>query len=276
MKVNSSQLSKLDEKKIRGALTDANRLLLEDLIVCDLVDSTNDEVLRRLSEDVKGFVVCVANQQSAGRGRNGRVWQSPENANIYLSMGFLLKQVESINIGGLSLVSGVVIARFLKTLGLMPSLKWPNDLLIEDKKLAGILLESRIKSKEAYIVVGVGLNVKMPEQSSVNIDQPWTDLQCLINKNQLLPGKTLERNQLVAGLVEVLMGGIVEYLSSGFGSFLEDWGSFDLLVGRDVTVLTDGEEIQGKVIGLAEDFSLRVNVANQEKNFYAADIKLKL
>lgn len=272
----SDLMSSLDVTKIRGALAEANRLLLDELIVCNVVSSTNDEVLSRLTAGGKGFIVCVANQQSAGRGRNGRVWQSPANANIYLSVGFKLEQAELSNISGLSLVSGVVLARFLRGLGLKPSLKWPNDLLIKEKKLAGILLESRIRGNEAYVVVGVGLNVMMPEEASLHIDQPWTDLRYSLDNKQLLSARGMERNRLVAGMVEFLMGGIVEYQSSGFRSFQEDWESFDLLTGRDIKVLTGGEEIQGKVTGLAEDFSIKVNVSNEEKNFYAADIKLKL
>lgn len=272
----SDLMSPLDVTKIRGALTEANRLLLDELIVCNVVSSTNDEVLSRLTKEAKGFIVCVANQQSAGRGRNGRVWQSPANSNIYLSVGFKLEQAEPSNISGLSLVSGVVLARFLRGLGLKPSLKWPNDLLIKEKKLAGILLESRIRGNEAYVIVGVGLNVMMPEGASLHIDQPWTDLRCSLDNKQLLSARGMERNRLVAGMVEFLMDGIVEYQSSGFESFQEDWESFDLLTGRDITVLVDGEEIQGKVTGLAEDFSIKVNVSNEEKNFYAADIKLKL
>lgn len=276
MMANSGLMSQLDEAIIRESLTAVNKQKLDELIICDLVGSTNDEVLSRLVKDFNGFVVCVANQQSAGRGRKGRVWQSPANANIYLSVGFKLKRAESSNIGGLSLVSGVVLARYLRGLGLNPSLKWPNDLLIGEKKLAGILLESRIRGNEVYVVVGVGLNVKMPEEASIHIDQPWTDLQSSMDKKQLLSAQGVERNQIVAGMLEFLMEGIFEYQSSGFGSFMEDWQSFDLLTGRDVTVLVDEMEIQGKVAGLAEDFSLRVNVANEEKNFYAADIKLKL
>lgn len=272
---NSGLMSRLDKTKIRAALAGDNRSLLNELIVSDLVGSTNDEVLRRLTKYAEGFVVCVANQQSAGRGRNGRVWHSPANANIYLSVGFKLEQIEVSNIGGLSLVSGVIIARFLQNLGLAPSLKWPNDLMIDEKKLAGILLESRIRGNDAYVIVGVGLNVKMPEEASVNIDQPWTDLHCVLDKKQLL-STGIERNQIVAGLVESFIDGFVEYQSSGFGSFQHDWEKFDLLTGRDITVLAEGEEIRGKVLGVAEDFSLRVKVANEEKNFYAADIKLKL
>ncbi|RDH85183.1 MAG: biotin--[acetyl-CoA-carboxylase] ligase [endosymbiont of Galathealinum brachiosum] len=277
---------KLDDKLEKGSVC---KYLIEPalskitrLLVLDTVTSTNDEVMRVLQQGVGGFVGCVTNHQSKGRGRDGKVWQSPANANVYMSIGCEFDVSQVGEVGGLSLACGVAVARLMSKIGVNVDLKWPNDILLNDKKLAGLLIETRISSSKMYVVVGLGLNIDMPESASKKIDQPWIDLLTALtakgsNHNKSLADLELNgRNDLVAKLFNVLVECLLEYKSSGFMSFERDWNKLDLLTGRKVFIKTEDEEVEAKVLGYGNDHSLRVIINEEEKTYYAADIKLKI
>ena len=275
-------LKELDKKLVFSYLTDEVGKCLSGLDVLQVTTSTNDAVLNSSALQSGGYFACLANQQTAGRGRNGNVWQSPSNAHIYMSVGSVLDVSITKDIAGLSLACGVAVTRLLKEMGFNAGLKWPNDVLVDDKKLAGILIETRIKSKEVVVVVGLGLNVDMPESAAKDIDQPWTDLRSLVTNNdyhllgELLDGKNLNRNYIAAKLIEKIMQSMSQYVETGFASFNEDWHEFDILSGREVIVRTSDEDLIGRVTGFNRDHSVVVMINNQEKKYYAADIKLKL
>lgn len=272
MSTKSYPVDQLDEEMIRNGLTEKANKMLAKLSVCERVGSTNDEVVRQMTGVQEGFVACVANSQTSGRGRNGRVWASPANANIYMSVGFHVDSLEERSIGGLSLASGVAVARFLSGLGVAVQLKWPNDVLVGGKKLAGILIESRIKANSANLIIGLGVNVKMPAHGAKSIDQPWVDLDYLLMQT----GKSIQRNELVSSLIESVLGACKEFMQTGFRSFAADWSKYEVLLGREVVIQTEKGEIKANVLGISEDFALKVTDGVHESLFYAADIKVKL
>ena len=242
------------------------------LEVHECVVSTNDYVLALAAQYSQNFFACIANQQTGGKGRNGAVWESPPNASIYMSLGCYFERFSPAQLSGLSLACGVCVVRMLRGMGLKAQLKWPNDILLDYKKLAGILIETRARSGGVYIVTGLGMNVDMPGQAAEKISQPWTDL-C-----RALPAANgaIDRNRLVAQLLEVLTDCCVEYNRSGFETFLDDWHGFDVLSGQRVVLNTGAGEKQAKVLGIDEDYGLRVEIKGVQKILYAADIKLKL
>jgi len=262
----------LSEAIIRACLSENELSVIDKLKVEDSLASTNDWVLKRQPQAARLFTVCIANQQTAGRGRNGKVWQSPPDANIYISIGGLLNIEQLKNPSSLSLACGVSLARMLEKIGVCAGLKWPNDILFEGKKLAGILVETRLKANQMYVVVGVGLNVKMPAQAATYIEQPWVDLNRALTNNSA----SLNRNELAAKILMVLVRCLQDFSASEFDSFQEDWKRFDLLSGRNVIIKTDTQELNAKVLGFNKDYSLRAEINQQEKTFYAADIKLKI
>lgn len=275
-------LIELDKNRVSSYLSREARNRLSAFDVLKTTTSTNDELLNSQFLQANKFFVCMANQQSAGRGRNGKVWQSPPNAHIYMSIGTVFDVSLVNDLAGLSLACGVTVVRLLKTMGFQAGLKWPNDVLVDDKKLAGILVETRIKRNQVMVVVGIGLNVDMPESAELNIEQPWTDLNTLISNkafhavDNLLEEKSVNRNFVAATLVEKIMQSMSLYAESGFETFNEDWNQFDVLSGRDVVVKTNHQEFAGHVIGFNRDHSVLVKINDQVKSFYAADIKLKL
>lgn len=259
----------LDVNSIRGYLSDSSSELVAGLEVHKRVVSTNDTVLARAEQ--KNFA-CIANQQTGGKGRNGSVWESPANANIYMSLGYCFKQFPVQALNGLSLASGVCVARVLEGMGVRAQLKWPNDILLEYRKLAGILIETRIRSGGVYAVIGLGMNIDMAKVAGSKINQPWTDLCSAL---PALAGFE-QRNKLAAQLLDALFGCCIEYHRSGFTSFVHDWHRFDVLSSRQVIVKTQQGERCAKVAGISEDFGLKVEINGVQEVVYAADVKLKL
>jgi len=268
---NLQSHSRLNKQTIIHNLPAAAADVLEQLQVFDVTSSTNDQLLSHLPDKNGGFIACIANQQTAGRGRNGNVWHSPANANIYMSVGMVLDVQEMSELSGLSLASGVALARLFDSMGLNVGLKWPNDILSGDKKLAGILVETRVKARQVFVVVGVGVNVSMTEQADEFIDQPWIDLTSLMGGERVL-----DRNQLAAQLLASLIQSLLQYIKEGFKPFAIDWKKYDMLSGRNVIIKTEETEFSAKVLGINKDLGLKVQINKEEKVFYAADIKLKV
>ena len=272
MSRENSLCGQLDEKLICNNLSLRELDLIEQLQVLETTSSTNDRLMEMRPQKQGRFSICVANQQTSGRGRSGKPWQSPPDANIYLSVGVSLNVAVLKRLNGLSLSCGVVLARLLESWGVSVGLKWPNDILVNDKKIAGILVETRLQSKQLYVVVGVGVNVKMSEQAASNIDQPWIDLDSVLAG----PYQSLERNDIVSQIMKSLILCLQQFSESGFEAFAADWKRYDMLTGRDVIIKSETEELSATVLGFNSDYSLRVKANQQEKTFYAADIKLKI
>ncbi len=217
---------------------------ISSLVDIDLLlncSSTND-FLSTSSDEIKfgHYVICLAENQTAGRGRRGRTWVSPFAKNICCSISFVLEGgVEVLN--GLSLVVGVAVAKTLEGLGVNDvSLKWPNDVYIGDRKIAGVLLELSGEATTSWkVVCGVGLNVHMTEQDEIEIDQDWCALDESIK---------LERNVIAAAMLEQIITTLELFKKQTFESFLGDWARFDMLRGKQVRVLPGGSE--GEVVGI--------------------------
>jgi BirA family biotin operon repressor/biotin-[acetyl-CoA-carboxylase] ligase len=180
----------LDETFIHGQIAD------NSVAVLPVIDSTNQYLLDRLPE-LKSGDSCVAEYQHAGRGRRGRKWFSPFGANLYLSMYWRLEQGPAAAIG-LSLVIGIVLAEVLQSLGADDvRVKWPNDLYLKDRKLAGILVELTGKTGDAaQIVLGAGINLMMRNVQAEDINQGWINLQ--------QAGIAIDRNVLAVQVINEL------------------------------------------------------------------------
>jgi len=264
--------SSLQEHLIRELLVNSELQNTVDLHLCETVGSTNDFVMSRLGVSSADYLVCVANHQTEGRGRNGRQWQSPADSNIYMSVGYKMSGVNASVLSCLSLACGVSIANVVNELGIKPQLKWPNDILVSGKKLAGILIETRIKGDDIFVVIGLGLNVDMPDRVSQEIDQPWTDLHSSMAGESI----RVDNNQLVSQLIRAIVSACNVYQQDGMRPFLEDWSKYDALKGQDVWLCVNDQVDHARVVGINEDCSLQVEMSGYEKSIYAADVKIKL
>lgn len=245
----------LDAEAIRARLSEPARTLLATLEVEWIVDSSNSVLLRRegLADGAEALLV---EGQSGGRGRRGREWRSPLAANLYLSLarryaGGLAR------LGGLSLAAGVAVAEALHSLGVAVQLKWPNDLVIDGRKLGGLLVEGGGEhAGPVRAVVGLGLNVCMPQAFAQGIDQPWTDLA------HVTPSAAASRNSLAATVLSWLLPALEQFDREGLAPFRERYAGFDALRDREVEVIGAGNGMRGVALGLADDGGLRIRLSD--------------
>ena len=212
-------------------------------------DSTN-AVLKRLAQEKIKISGCaiVAERQSAGRGRGEQHWYSPAGCNIYLSAGVDMPMAARFS--GYSLAIGVGVARALKSPQV--KLKWPNDILINGRKVGGILIES---ATDAECIVGIGLNVAMqPEDvtSEAGIDQPWTSLHAELG--------ALDRDQLVVDLLEEISLVTDGFMANRLHAFMDEWAQKDAICGKRVRIeLAPHKTLEGEALGVNSDGALQVD-----------------
>lgn len=232
------------------------------------LDSTNSELLRRKAPE-RGADVLLAEQQTGGRGRRGRHWASPIAANLYLSVS---RQFSGglARLGGLSLVVGVAVAEALRQAGYdSVGVKWPNDLLARDRKLGGILVEGGGEhGGPVRAVIGIGLNVRMPDATAEGIEQAWTDLATL-------GGSTPSRNAVAASVLEALLPALDIFDADGLPPFLARYAALDVLAGRAVTVHGPQGDEHGIAEGLGDDGALQVRVGTEHRRVHAGDVSVR-
>lgn len=265
-------LELLDQQTVLAHLHGSARASVSELEVFPLIDSTNTRAMTRAAQGQSGYV-CLAELQSAGRGRRGRTWVSPFGKNIYLSITWSFDGGAAA-LEGLSLAVGVVLARVLRDLGIEDiALKWPNDILCHGRKLAGVLLEmTGDPAGVCQVVVGVGLNVAMPPFSEHQIDQPWVDAQTLLAEAGLPP---VSRNFLAAALIDELLPLLQNYQNDGFQAYRADWMALDAFAGCQVEVRAADKAVYGLARGVSETGALCLEIEGQRQHFYGGEVSLR-
>ncbi|MDR3434296.1 MAG: bifunctional biotin--[acetyl-CoA-carboxylase] ligase/biotin operon repressor BirA [Rouxiella aceris] len=235
--------------------------------VLSVIDSTNQYLLERITELQSGDA-CVAEYQQAGRGRRGRKWVSPFGTNLYLSMYWKLDQGPAAAMG-LSLVIGIVMTEVLQRLGAADvRVKWPNDLYLKDRKLAGILVELTGKTGDAaHLVIGAGINLRMREPATDVINQGWINLQ--------EAGIDIDRNELSITLLQELSAGLREFEQQGLTPFIPRWRNLDNFLDRPVKLLIGEKEIQGIERGIDQQGALLLEQDGEIKSFIGGEISLR-
>lgn len=239
--------------------------------VLDQVDSTNNQALSACGNPKGLPVVYLAEQQLFGRGRNGRKWHSPHGENIYLSMASVF-QCPVLKLTGLSLAIGVELARMLRNHGLDVALKWPNDILVEGQKLAGILVETRVKGKnQVCVVMGVGLNYRMGDRNVDSINQLWTDMDRVM-KGLAIPN----RNVIAAEMINALVNVCIDFPVTGLNHWLDGWKEFDICNGRMLEVIDGDFKYVGLGAGIYENGALRVQVDGEIRAVVSSEVSIRV
>ena len=232
------------------------------------LDSTNAEGLRLAAAGQAAPFVVLAERQTAGRGRRGRQWVSPFAENLYYS---LLLRVDGgmRQLEGLSLIVGLAVMRTLQAFGLSGvGLKWPNDVLVNGKKITGILLELVGDPADVcHVVLGIGINVNM--QMNDDIDQLWASMRSET-------GQPIDRNHLVAVLNQQLQHELARHARYGFAAFQEEWEQAHLWQGRPVSLVAGSTRIDGVARGVDGQGALRLEVDGVEKSYSGGELSLRL
>jgi BirA family biotin operon repressor/biotin-[acetyl-CoA-carboxylase] ligase len=269
----------LDSDAIAARLPPQVRARTAALEVAWTLDSTNSELLRRSGNGDGTAVVLLAERQTGGRGRRGREWASPLAAHLYLSLARSFAGGLS-RLGGLSLVAGIATVEALHGLGFgTVRLKWPNDLVVAGddgglRKLGGLLVEGGGEhAGPVRAVIGLGLNVRMPEAFATRIDQPWCDLETLAKPGEpRLPS----RNELAAALLACWVPALDEFDAVGLAPFLARYAALDALSGQVVEVQGAQERTTGAVLGLADDGALRLRLEDgAERRFHSGEVSVR-
>ena len=265
----------LDNGSILAALPASVRARMSSLEVAWTLDSTNSELQRRPAAADGAAAVLLAERQTGGRGRRGREWSSPLAAHVYLSLARSFNGDWS-RLGGLSLVAGIATVDALHELGYgMVRLKWPNDLVVVAadgtlRKLAGLLVEGAGgHAGPARAVIGLGLNVRMPQRFGMLIDQPWCDLS-------QLPPPTPSRNAMAAAIIARWVPALDEFDRTGLTGLLARYAELDAIADQPVNVSSETDSIPGTALGLAADGSLRVRLEDgSEQCFHAGEVSVR-
>jgi BirA family biotin operon repressor/biotin-[acetyl-CoA-carboxylase] ligase len=259
---------RLDAAKIRAGMGTAASASLAQLTLLQEVDSTNAWLLRAPFDQQHAHAV-LADRQSEGRGRRQRRWHSPGGGNIHFSLGWRFGKPAD-GLATLPLLVGICLCRVLAQAGLEGhGIKWPNDILVTGRKLAGILVEMQsMPDGPALAVIGIGVNVRMPQsaagEADALIDRPWTDLASNRAAGRPLP----DRNRLVAQLLDALLPELDTFQARGFAAYLPEWGAWDLLAGGPVTLNVEGRAVSGRSRGIDDSGGLRLEQENGEVHVY--------
>lgn len=214
------------------------------VIVLNKVHSTNQYIIDNIPYFKSGDA-CVTEHQTQGRGRRGKIWVAPVGESICLSMYWKWNKILPTMIE-FSLMISIVVAKILKNLGVSQiKIKWPNDLYVHEKKLAGILIEIITRTDYiSHIIIGIGINLSIRTDTTLNtkIGKNWINL--------IDTGIVLDRNILVATLINVLRKKLKDFIIFGFAPFIAYWKIFDYLYNKPITLLVGDRTICGTALGI--------------------------
>ena len=241
-------LELLKQSTIEALLSPSAKTLLNDLEIHPKIDSTNRYLVNSVEQGCRSGTVCLAEMQTAGRGRLGRQWISPFGRNIYLSLLWRFSGGPG-TLSGLSLAAGVAIVRAFKNSGVHEiGLKWPNDIYWRKRKLGGILVEVLGEANgPCSAVIGLGINFYIPERSARSIDQDWTDLEHITGDTRP------SRNAMVSGILNELTPIVEGFEKTGLKPYLDEWRKWDCVRGESVTLCAGNSKICGEVLGITDD-----------------------
>ena len=263
-------MGKIDAATIQQSLSDASASSLDLLEVFSEIDSTNSYLLREPSPLPERYRIAIAGHQTAGRGRHDREWLSAHRASLCLSIAYTFTETPD-NLPGLTLASGVGIVNALGRFGVDEvGLKWPNDIVLHDGKLGGMLTETQSSGGTGVtVVIGIGLNIDLPETVSGKLVSKWAhrtiDLKSAISSPPT-------REALSVAIIDELIRVLSTYASKGFDAYSIEWAQHDWLQGRVVSVDGPDGAIRGVAQGVDARGALRVRTAKGIQHIISGSI----
>ena len=262
-------ISVLNKNKIISSLATDYQTQLGQIDVLLTCKSTNQYLLEMIDQSSVQNRLVVAEMQTEGRGRRGRQWVSPFASNVYMSLLWGL-DISIAEMAGLSLVVAIGIAKAMQNMGIKNvKLKWPNDIYVNNKKLSGVLLELRGESNSlCHAVIGMGVNVNMPETFCDRIDQAWTDMQTVLNSD-------VNRNEVVANILNELIPRLKEFNSEGFKNFMAEWKEYDLLEGKQINLINHLDKTEGIARGVDKYGALLLEKEGKLESIFSGEVSVR-
>jgi BirA family biotin operon repressor/biotin-[acetyl-CoA-carboxylase] ligase len=265
-------LDPLDADVIRAALPQFAAGRLRNLEVHDELGSTSDRLLAAAELPPGLFDACLAEFQSAGRGRRGRHWLAPFGSGLCLSVNWTFRDAPAA-LGALSLAAGVAVLRALHGLrigGL--ALKWPNDIVHGRRKLGGVLVDMRGEAAgPAYVVVGAGINLRLPARTRMELQAAGTEVTDL----EELVGETPRRSMLAASLINELALALEEFAARGLVAFVDEWRAADALIDQPVRVFQGAHPLDGLARGIDLDGALQLEVGGVRQRILSGEVTVR-
>ena len=266
------RLDLLDGGAIRKALPQWAAGRLRNLEIHEELGSTSDLLVALKELPTGRFDACLAEFQSAGRGRRGRRWLASYASGLCLSVNWSFGDAPAA-LSALSLAVGVAILRALRRLGIHGlALKWPNDIVHGRRKLGGILIDMRAEAAgPAYVVVGAGINVRLPQSLRAELLAEGIEAAGLAELLDSPPG----RNQLAASLVNEIALALEEFGLRGLSAFMDEWQDADDLIDQPVRVLQGAETVEGLARGIDADGALLVDVHGVRRRILSGEVTVR-
>lgn len=220
------------------------------------IDSTNSYLMKKIASGGGHNHFCLAEQQTAGRGRRGRSWYSPFARNFYASVGWTFEFAPS-RLAGLSLAVGVEVAKVLESfIPKAVQLKWPNDIYVNDRKLGGILIEMQGEaSGPCHVVIGLGVNLSLSPEELAGIGQPAAGMSEFAS---------VSRNEVAGSLLVALRRAVERFTTQGFTGFAAEWATRDYLCGKEVVTISSDSPCVGVMVGVTPGGELRLQSGGRE------------
>jgi BirA family transcriptional regulator, biotin operon repressor / biotin---[acetyl-CoA-carboxylase] ligase len=259
----------IDASSLRAALSGS--LFGINVRCFDLLESTNALARSMAGQDAPEGTIVVADEQSAGRGRMGREWLAQPGANLLFSV-LLRPGVEPEQVFAITMIMAVSAVESLhRKAGVRAGIKWPNDVYVRHRKLAGILTEIDLKGSIVnHVVLGIGLNVNWHPDETGEIRAPATSLL-------LETGRAYRRADLLVWILEEFESGYRRFLKGELETFYSKWNELSLVLGRDVVIESGEERIYGKAVSIDRSGALILEEGNgTRRSIVSGDVSLRL
>lgn len=262
-------LQLFSKEKILQYFTENELSAMSHLAIFYSIDSTNNYIQKQIQQGAKTGLVCLAEEQTAGRGRCQRKWVSPFLRNIYLSLLWSFHRGPAA-LTGLTLVVGVAIVNALSICGIKGlTIKWPNDVYWGNKKLAGVLTEMSIDDIGlCHAIIGIGININMSEFATDEIKLPYIDCQTILNSCP-------DKNKITGTVLNVLFSFLSIFEKKGWLYFKDLWSQYDCLLDREVVIFSGQLEFYGVAKGVDNNGGLILDSRGELKTFNAGEVSVR-
>ena len=269
----SNPVELLDARRIGAELNPQRRTQLRSLELKFEVDSTNTRLLGNAPPPLGQADACLSELQHAGRGRRGRRWIAPFGAGVALSVAWTFSDGAGA-LAALSLGVGVAVARALARAGAQGvTLKWPNDVWLQDRKMGGVLIELRAEaSGPAHVVIGVGINVDLPAASRREIEASGVRVAAVADACAVAPS----RNLVAGAILDEVLSMLAQFEREGFAPFRDAWTALDALSGRPARVLLGSTAVSGTACGVDLEGALLLDTGGRVQRFVSGEASLRV